>query len=628
MIPLDAPTLLQEVQAAEKERKKHWKNTVTLIRRYVGNYYKEGEAGKPVPENLIFSYIANLLPVLIFDNPEVTCTAKRVITHKPIASFMRMALNGWIKERHLRDELEAVCLDMLFFFGVMKVGIESRGDFSADPSRGVCERFTMDALTPYAIRLEPETFIIDAQAKGPDLGRARLLGHQFGRDIDDLASDERYDQEVVKRLSADIDEGKISPQPFKMSKDGEDLRRRVTLYELYLPEHRKICTIALNASGAGEFVRQPTDYTGPENGPYVLFGVYGVPNQVYPLSPIAAMAEQFAELNAHATAAATEAATHKKLVIVNSNNPELKGAVHTARSGGVVAVPNFSASELANIEIGGTSDTRLKYLMLLRERTDRISGQSDALRGKAQGVTASEAGIADANADQRIDFIDLKYREAVKRTLKAVGWYFFYDPAIVQTVSSTDPSTGQEQEGIFLGGIQQGQEDTHWLDFFLDIEPYSMKRIDPAVQRQQANELFALALQIAPAIVQFPWLNWRSILDDIGEANNIPDFANRVLNQQGLAMILGGVAMGQMPGQLPGLDPMMGPPQGLPGNINPTLAAGLQGAPVAGMKPSGGAQSPRRALSAPGGTTAASLNPGVAAGQSLGYFGGGAKAAA
>jgi hypothetical protein len=81
----------------------------------------------------------------------------------------------------------------------------------------------------------------------------------------------------------------------------------------------------------------------------------------------------------------------------------------------------------------------------------------------------------------------LKFRDAVKDGLTRVGWFGFHDPAIVAPVSFTDPMTGMESEGVFLGGQQPGQEDADWTQFNLDIEPMSMRRIDP--QQQQGLQL-------------------------------------------------------------------------------------------------------------------------------------------
>lgn len=602
MIPLDPKYLIREIDSAERLRTLHLKNMQTLVKRYVGNYFRTDWRGKPVPENMQFSYLATLLPQIIFDNPKVMVSADRAVAHKAVAQWMKYAINGWTKKVELRNELELVCIDMMFAFGLTMQTIEARGDFPGDPTRGVFERFQCQALLPTLMRIEPEFALLDATCK--TLGQARLQGHEFWRDIDSLQSDDRYNQEVIGKLTPQREDematmdgqqkGGRAKSPRMVTADID--RKRVQLYQLFLPEHRMICTLVRDAGGESAFARDPRPYVGPDSGPYTWYGVYAVPSQPYPLSPLAAMAEQFQDLNAHAVAAGIEASSHKRFAVVDANSPGLKQAIVDVPSGGVVQFPGFNAQQAVQMELGGTSEGRLKYILLLRDRLDRVMGTSDAVRGNAQDVTATEANIADVHASNRTEFIQLKFRQAVKTALTKVGWIFFYDPAVVMAISYPDEATGQTMEGLFLGGIQPGQEGMDWPSFFLDIEPYSMRRMDPAFASQQAEDMLQLAVTIGPMIVQMPWINWRAILDDLGEANNVPDFTERILSPMGLQLI----QSPPMQGMLTGNNPMAA--MGMPPGVNPNLAAGMAGLPVKSlpMLPGPGAGS----SSAPGGPPA------------------------
>jgi len=584
VLDLDADHIWMEIKASEDLRKRHVSLATRLVKSFVGNYYRTDMRTKPVPENLFFTYLATMLPNICFDNPAVTVSAKRMITHDAIARFMEMGLNGWIKEVRLRDEIEAAMVDMLFSFGVLKTGIEPRSDFNTGIRGGVQERFTMDALMPYCVRISPSNFIVDSQCA--HWQTARLLGHQFQRDAKDMRGDERYDQKVVKAMTPDDEpfpgrsqEERITP------KSRTDVHRdRCTLYELYFPEYQKIGTLALYGGSGTErsaWVREPTAYHGPAEGPFSCFGVYVVPDQVYPLSPIAAFAEQALELNAHAGAAAKEAASHKRIVLADAAQTELLNLIQRAENGGVFGVKGLNAQQVIQLELGGAQQDRLEYLQMLLARTDRLSGQSDAIRGRPAGVTATEASLVDANSDARTEFIHLKARQGVKDALSKVGWYLYHDPSVVMPVSMRDPMTNQPFEGLFLGGIQPGQEDSNWSDLFLDIEPYSMRRVDPAVEQQRAQMLVALVAEISPMIMQFPFVNWTNILDMIGQAHNIPDFAQQIFNQNGIQLLqqqgnqIGPPGTMQMAG--PGATQALGPGA----NQGVQLAAG--GAPVAGM---------------------------------------------
>ena len=184
MLDTTPAKMLEDINAAMKLRDLHLANTRRLVQRYFGNYYRTDQRGQPVPENAIFSYIAAVLPQIVFDNPRFTVKASRAVTHAPVAQWMKNGLDQWAIECDIRKELELLAIDFLFAFGVAKIGLESRGDFMADPSKGVFERFQMNANTPYMIRVPPDRFIIDPKAKRID--EARFLAHEFERDLDEL----------------------------------------------------------------------------------------------------------------------------------------------------------------------------------------------------------------------------------------------------------------------------------------------------------------------------------------------------------------------------------------------------------------------------------------------------------
>src|SRR4051794_16997741 len=100
-----------EIRSSDELLRRHLSNTQVLVKRFLGNYYRNDSKTRNQPENLLFSYSAEMLPQMVFDNPAVAVKAARLITHKPIADFLRMAMNGWIKHVRFRDEAELLGLD-------------------------------------------------------------------------------------------------------------------------------------------------------------------------------------------------------------------------------------------------------------------------------------------------------------------------------------------------------------------------------------------------------------------------------------------------------------------------------------------------------------------------------------
>jgi hypothetical protein len=72
-------------------------NTTNLIRRYVGNWYRTDSRGKPRPENMIFTFVATMLPSLVFNNPGVERDRQAVRQPRGDRAGMEMAINGWVR---------------------------------------------------------------------------------------------------------------------------------------------------------------------------------------------------------------------------------------------------------------------------------------------------------------------------------------------------------------------------------------------------------------------------------------------------------------------------------------------------------------------------------------------------
>jgi hypothetical protein len=205
---------------------------------------------------------------------------------------------------------------------------------------------------------------------------------------------------------------------------------------------------------------------------------------------------------------------------------------------------------------------------MLRNRLDSTMGQSEAIRGRAAGNTATEAAIANDNASIRIQLLQRHWRRGVREALGKVCWYLFNSPAIVLDVAMEDPLSGEEIDGVFLGGPQAGQEDMDWTQYHLSIEPLSMQRVDPQKQAAIAQMALDVAMAIAPMIPQFPWIKWATLLDQLGEANNIEGFADMVLDQDALAQAQ---LLGMVAPIVGGATPRPAAPPMLPGNANPRI---------------------------------------------------------
>jgi len=570
----DPEAMSQEVQRAEEFRKKHTARTREIIDRYKGNWYREDYQGEATPENLVANYVTFMLPELSFTIPPITVKAMRPVSHKAIADFMTMGMRSWLggNRSWVLDHRDVV-RDLLMGFGCMKVGMEPRDSYNE-----VGQAYSDGGrLTPFACRVPPDHLILDPRCEAPQY--ARFLGDSYWRDLDSiLENQERWnpdEPDAMEKLeswaeSDGTSQDAMSSRERAVKFGPSGPRKRVMLVDLWVPETGELLTLAKSDSQTtSDVVLRREQYEGPKSGPYQVFGCYSVPGDPYPIGPLQFAMEQFEEMQSQINSVSEASANYKRFVIVDAAAVDAQNAVATAKNGSVVAIRGASGAGINQVEMGGAHSEQLTYVAALRERFDRVMGVSDAQRGVAAGKTATEAGIVEKNVDARTDWIRQCVVLGTNGVLEKVGWYLFYNPTVVLEVSHTDDVTGQTTEGLFLGGPQPGQ-DADWMSFNLDISSDALSRPDQAGDLAKAMQLFTLAPQAMQLLTQMPMLNVRWLLNQIGEAMDIENLADLLINQQVL------LQMGQT-AQQQAMFGGMGQPGQLPGNLNPQLQQFLAG---------------------------------------------------
>ena len=306
----------------------------------------------------------------------------------------------------MRTVLTDIAVDMCFNFGVALVTEEKNKTLRPNPGL----QKTATPMWPVCTRIPQHRFFVDPVAD--TLEEARFIGHKWVRDKEDLLKmaeeneKEGWDAEAIEKMSVTSDNQELG-------RDEKDLpdREEVVCYEIYVPEitledslgekhgfNGTIYTLAVAVDDEDEkaaFIRKPRPYYGPRWGPYVLFGIYKVPNAIYPLSPLVAIEGQVEELNRHAESASQSAEQYKKLILVDNTDPKFSQRVKDSQDNYVIPVSGLEKARVVQAEIGGMTQQQLTYLQVARDRLDRNSGITDAQRGNIEGRgTATEVTVA------------------------------------------------------------------------------------------------------------------------------------------------------------------------------------------------------------------------------------------
>jgi hypothetical protein len=576
MITTDPKLLALEITDAKERIADHIAQRVMMIKTFAGPHYRGG-TDTPIPDNYPFAYKTFIKPQLLYGRPNCTVTPTLEVSDAPIAEAVEAAVNAWGKTEGPKDVLDEAVDDTFFGFGMTKVCMaDGAGGF--DPNYPSRTNGIVLELVP------PECIIIDARAKRRR--DVRLIGHEYERDLEDVKLDMRYDADVTASLtetatSDSAKKGDTAPREFSAE------RKRLTMVELYLPERNLILTLAMKGETEWVVLRQAT-YKGPKStlGPYDLWGLESVAGELFPISPIQALWDEFLEVNDHSRAAADSASTHKKLGLFANANKQDATNIQKAKNGDMVGVQD--PASVKDFEIGGASETQVAWIQFLREKFDRNLGLGDAQRGVAADRTATGEQIAAANSDLRVDTMRDRIATCIKRVFTKVAWYFYHDDTIAPLqLTVPNHATGMPEEATFISGPWDGGfVDNQWIDpqdeppfeqLQFDVDVRSMTKSDDALEQKRAQDEIALCMQFHQ--MGFP-INWRRVIDRYGSAFNVRDYSKIILLDQ----------MGMM---IPP-DPLAAPPgmaqQMLASTIKPAGGAGGGGkaAPQLGQSPSAG----------------------------------------
>jgi hypothetical protein len=592
MLDLSFMSMRREVESAEAFRDLHNSSVRTMVEKYHGPAYRDDRADLLTddPENFGHEYVSMVLPRIIHDTPKFRVRLGDPMLDMMIGRRLGIAVNRWSRVTKLRKTLERIATDMLFSYGVALTVSEPRP-----------EARRVDAKEPYlprVYRLSPDRWFVDPAAE--NIEDARFMGHCYAIDKNDLLAkarnDRTWDLDAIESIPSGTDIEEVRDDN---GRDIED-RKELAVYEVWVPEaddalaevidemggpgmvNGTIYTFVKGRSRTSKwdgYIRRPIPYFGPRAGPYTVFGVYTVPDDPYPLSPLMAVQSQSEDLNAHLKSVRESAASYKRLILVDSRNSKLAQDIKDKPHDYVLLSENLDKEKVLNLEVGGITQQQVQYSQMAQDRLDRVSGIHDAMRGNISGsATATEVAVAESSATMRMAHLKRQFQEAVDDLARSVLWYMWHDDRVVLPLGREGAEALLEANPLFTGGVRS----PGWEDLEVGVDAYSMERVSEALVQKRAMETLQIVSSVAQGMVAMPQIRWREIMSVIGDALNIPHLGDMIdtgaaqqMSQAAGAAAAGGGGGGGMPSGGGGR-PMnaMGEPSPIPASS----VAGLQAA--------------------------------------------------
>ena len=547
------------------------------------------------PLNHCFEWCANIVGQLFYSNPTVKVTEAGFANQETmdIQEAMRNLINrpDWRFSKVMRS----IAYDVQFDFGVMYVYGEPFPDFEGPAP--------VTPHWPVLRRISPRMYGRDCRA--PELGgQPRHEWHVSVRhrlelqNARDAEGQPLYDMQAVEALTRDAGiqeiQSELERDGITLSGDPEDW---VVIYEVYVHPTKAGdpgAWVSLGWNGDEErFLRvvpQRRASLCPSGGPYTLFGTWEGVDQVYPTPNLAVTKELVDDINTHRRKIRDDAASAKRIVIVNGASTGEVASLKSAQSNSILTIAGFNGM-LSQVDIGGPDKESFAYAEFATAKLDRLSGLSEVARGEIDSsATATAVAQAGAFTDVRLKHAQNVFIGDTVEGLSKVADLLLHCDLMMFPVTVRDEQTGETRREEFYGG-QMGMPEMNWpwrRRIVCEVEPNSMSYRNETQYREALSEAFAKALEIINASAANPSIRPGPMLDDLFESLNIPEASRRyfdvdMLNamielakmQMGMqaSMLIGGMMPpggGGIPGGRGGSSGMPAPP-GLP----PGKASGI-----------------------------------------------------
>jgi hypothetical protein len=471
--------LRESVDWSIKKLRPFRQNRMNALKAYVGRNYSNDGSQVRMPVNVLE------LALTIYQRQLASHSPKALVTTafeelKPSAAELEVALNHLIEEMKFGNTLRLAVIESLIGMGIVKVGIEVK-DHANELGT------SHDTGQPFADIVHMDDWCHDMTAKRYD--QIGYAGNKYRIPYDYVMQSQHYNA-TAKRLlkptekinfgrdGGDMNSNSISSGSETVIDEYED---HVELWDLWLPRENLIVTLPVDGDGPP---LHEQEWMGPENGPYHILGFEQVPGNVMPLPPASQWYDLNDLLNRMWRKLGNQAERQKTVLGVAAHAMEDGKRIIDVDDGQGLFVENPDGAR--EYRFGGVDQQTLGFAMTVKDTASYMMGNIDAIAGLApQSSTVGQDRLLNQAANERIDDMQQSVANFTTAVLKDVAMYLWTDPLIklplVKRVEGTDIEipfnyTPESREGDFI-------------QYNMDIEPYSMRVSSPSEKLQMLNDL-------------------------------------------------------------------------------------------------------------------------------------------
>lgn len=501
---VDLGRLSGAMESARRVLQRYREERKSAVEEMVGAHYSDGGSPVYVPVNLIALYVTIMARALVAKAPRAMLTTSDPKQRAPV-SASETWLNDEIEASGVAETLHRIAVDAFFSVGIAKISL-------CDPGHAATKWWNYAAGQPYLDRVDLDDFVFDVHAR--DFTEVSFIGHRY-----------RCPYEVARKIykKGAISEGAIAEQT-DYNEDGDEkigmigrgdttrdeFEDHVTLWEIYLPRHKLILTLAeqeTDDNGGGHRVVRVQNYIGPETGPYEILGLCPVPGAAMPLAPIMNLIDLHRFVNRSYRKLFSQTDRYKSVLPVKGGAVDEAGKLRQVKDGEMFQADNADA--LKELAFGGPSQGVFLMAQHTKELFSWMAGNLDLLGGLApQSKTAAQDKMLNQNAGMTVSDMQATMVEFVSRCLKKKLWLHWNHPELVMNTEyrgKSDPDLRYPRQVYPAGSGQRLTRDGEMPK--ITVDPYSFQHQTPqqrlAFLRQFVGEMTPLLGLLAQQGIQF-----------------------------------------------------------------------------------------------------------------------------
>ena len=475
------PNLRDRIKTCYTMVKPTLEKRLEILKEYENSWYDSTPIGKmrdKTPLNLVARSINTILPLLASKDPRAM-VRPRLLSMKPLGETLRLSLNHVIDQIQLGETLRIAALESLVFMGIVKTGICPGGKNIAD-AFGVLH----DSGQLFCDPIYPMDYTFDVSARRRE--EMDFEGNWFYVPAEYVLDDKGMYQNTDKLKETYQEWNKLGAESVAkagVKSDKKTLKPYVRLCELWIPSEKTLITIS--EEGQGDLPLRVVDFKGPRSGPYDILSYMNFPESVIPIAPLYTSLDLHYFINTMLRKMARQANRNKQITIWEASAENDMKNIDSTDDGGNCKVANID--KIKQLETQTINEKSYEWVAWLKQAYSEQNNNLNVVGGiQQQAGTLGQEQMLYSNATVGIDDMVARGHSFIKSIMTKMTHYVLTDPLVdIRTAKEALNGEVEVPTRLVYGDIEA--EDA--VKYNIDVEPYSMQRVNPTLRMQRIMQL-------------------------------------------------------------------------------------------------------------------------------------------